>query len=210
MTISSPSIQLTSLRKQGYFIGADVPKEDPRAGTFLTGPNFWPKSLPREEFEVPLMNYRGRMEELAKLVLKILALGLPNVSPNLFDEFMTNASGNLRLLHYPPQLVLDERQLGGKLLSRCFFECSRCFLLLPSLTRYSGSTYRLWRHHISPAATGHKRPRSLLSTHPSVDPRSGTRELIRRQHRRLAADVDGGLLPQCQTPSHQLWREAPL
>ncbi|KAL3426671.1 citrinin biosynthesis oxygenase CtnA [Phlyctema vagabunda] len=100
--------------KEGFFIGAEVPASDPRAGTFLTGPNLWPKSLPRESFQEPLEAYRMKMVELAEIVLKALARGLPSpATPDIFNEFMIEPSGNLRLLHYPPQTSVDERQLGA-------------------------------------------------------------------------------------------------
>lgn len=55
------------------------------------------------------------MVELAELVLRLLGLALPgeHSSANFFDEFMFQPSGNLRLLHYPPQTSMDELQLGG-------------------------------------------------------------------------------------------------
>jgi isopenicillin N synthase-like dioxygenase len=102
---------------QGFVIGAEVPRDDPDAGTFLTGPNQWPQSLTAEEFEKPVMEYRNKLVELSEKVLRILALGLPkawNCSPDVFDDFFINASGNLRLLHYPPQLSPNPQQFGGK------------------------------------------------------------------------------------------------
>ena len=55
------------------------------------------------------------MVRLPETVLRILALGLPAhlSKPHLFDEFMIQPSGNLRLLHYPPQSSQDERQPVG-------------------------------------------------------------------------------------------------
>jgi isopenicillin N synthase-like dioxygenase len=102
---------------KGFVVGAEIPRDDPDAGTFLTGPNQWPKSLTADEFANPVLKYRNTMVELAGKVLKILALGLPkewNCPPDVFDEFLINPSGNLRLLHYPPQISTDPRQLGGK------------------------------------------------------------------------------------------------
>lgn len=66
------------------------------------------------------------MVKLSEAVLHILALGLPGaMNPTFFKEFCTNASANLRLLHYPPQSTTDERQLGGE---------SRPTRLIPSST----------------------------------------------------------------------------
>ncbi|KAF9698543.1 hypothetical protein EKO04_003891 [Ascochyta lentis] len=102
--------------KEGFVIGAEIPRNDPDAGAFLTGPNQWPQSLTAQEFEEPIMYYRNNMVKLAQRVLKILALGLPkswNCAPDVFDDFFINPSGNLRLLHYPPQVSTDPLQLGA-------------------------------------------------------------------------------------------------
>jgi len=101
--------------KEGFVIGAEIPKDHPDAGTFLTGPNQWPKALKPEEFQKPIMNYRDNMVGLAKKVMRVLALGLPKewgCAPDVFDEFFVDPSGNMRLLHYPPQTSTDPRQMG--------------------------------------------------------------------------------------------------
>ena len=98
---------------QGFFIGAEVPSDSPRAGKFLTGPNQWPKAIATSEFEEPLQKYRANMVELAQLVLNLLALALPSpASTNIFDDFMSQPSANLRLLHYPPKVTPNPEQLG--------------------------------------------------------------------------------------------------
>jgi len=67
------------------------------------------------DFEDPLQTYRGSMVKLAQLVLSLLALALPSPAPsNIFDDFMLQPSGNLRLLHYPPKLEPNPDQLGCK------------------------------------------------------------------------------------------------
>ncbi|KAK5942336.1 hypothetical protein PMZ80_004899 [Knufia obscura] len=99
--------------KEGFFIGAEEPSDSPRAGRFLTGPNQWPESIATADFEDPLQAYRAGMVELAQLVLNLLALALPSPAPSsVFDDFMTQPSGNLRLLHYPPKPSPDPEQLG--------------------------------------------------------------------------------------------------
>lgn len=101
---------------KAFIIGAEVPADDPEAGTFSTGPNLWPKALPREDFQIPSMEYQSKMVELVKVLLKILALGLPKewgCLPDVFDELAVNPSIPMRLLHYAPQTVRDERQFGG-------------------------------------------------------------------------------------------------
>ncbi|TVY94074.1 2-oxoglutarate-dependent dioxygenase [Lachnellula willkommii] len=106
--------------KEGYILGLETPADAPGAGTFHTGPNQWPKSLSDEEFRSPLMDYHGKMIEMVKVLLKILARGLPkswNCPPDVFDELTIKPSVPMRLLHYPPQPVRHENQFGGKNLS---------------------------------------------------------------------------------------------
>ncbi|KAL8784619.1 MAG: hypothetical protein Q9213_003874 [Squamulea squamosa] len=101
--------------KEAFIIGAEVPADDPDAGTFSTGPNLWPKSIADEVFRTPVMKYQSTMLELVKLLLKILARGLPSAwkcTPDVFDEFAVNPSMPMRLLHYAPSVVRDECQFG--------------------------------------------------------------------------------------------------
>lgn len=61
------------------------------------------------------MEYRRKMFELVKVLLKILALGLPkewNSGPDVFDEYTKKASTPMRQLHYPPVSVRNEKQFG--------------------------------------------------------------------------------------------------
>ncbi|KAH8889985.1 Clavaminate synthase-like protein [Thozetella sp. PMI_491] len=101
--------------KEAFVIGAEIPADDPDAGNFSMGPNLWPKSLPDEEFRLPIMDYREKMVELVKVILRILARGLPaswNQPPDVFDEFTIKPSLPMRLLHYPPKTVVDDEQYG--------------------------------------------------------------------------------------------------
>lgn len=60
------------------------------------------------------MNYLSRLTKIAELLLEMLRQILPGPPPEtLFDEFKLKPSTNLRLLHYPPQESVDERQLGA-------------------------------------------------------------------------------------------------
>ncbi|KAH7323799.1 hypothetical protein BKA65DRAFT_555472 [Rhexocercosporidium sp. MPI-PUGE-AT-0058] len=38
--------------KEGFFVGVETPAEDPQAGNFCIGPNFWPGGLSTEEDDV--------------------------------------------------------------------------------------------------------------------------------------------------------------
>ncbi|KAL3433427.1 hypothetical protein BDV09DRAFT_171947 [Aspergillus tetrazonus] len=102
--------------KECFIIGHEVPEDHPDSGTFSTGPNLWPKSLPEDQFRIPIMKYQARMVQLVKVLLKILARGLPsewNCPPDALDALAENEpSIPMRLLHYAPQPVRDERQFG--------------------------------------------------------------------------------------------------
>lgn len=69
--------------------------------------------MPAETFRTPINEYREKVLEVAHLLLRILALGLP-YAPDIFEEFTFEPVANVRLLHYPPQKSVDEKQLGGK------------------------------------------------------------------------------------------------
>jgi isopenicillin N synthase-like dioxygenase len=93
--------RLTWIPTKGIYFGEDVPADDPRAGRFLQGPNQWPK-LPRDEFHARIMDYRKRLLDLSCVLLQIIAEGLP-YGPDIFDDFVVDAVGNVRLLHYHPR-----------------------------------------------------------------------------------------------------------
>ncbi|KAI8961038.1 putative leucoanthocyanidin dioxygenase [Daldinia sp. FL1419] len=101
--------------KECFSIGHEVPADHPDAGTFSTGPNLWPRNLEDEEFRIPAMEYQASMLGLSKVLLKILSRGLPKAwgnPPDAMDEITVNPSMPMRLLHYAPQEVIDERQFG--------------------------------------------------------------------------------------------------
>lgn len=103
--------------KEAFVIGAEIPADDPDAGKFSMGPNLWPKSLPDDQFRLPIMDYREKMVELVKVILRILGCGLPaswKQPPNVFDDFTVKPSLPMRLLHYPPKIGNDTEQYGGK------------------------------------------------------------------------------------------------
>ncbi|KAF2966407.1 hypothetical protein GQX73_g7185 [Xylaria multiplex] len=101
--------------KEAFIIGAEVTEDDPEAGTFSTGPNLWPTVLEPDQFRNPIMEYQGKMLELVKILLKILALGLPEewgCPPDVFDELAVNPSMPMRLLHYAPNPTHNNTQFG--------------------------------------------------------------------------------------------------
>ncbi|CAN9319841.1 unnamed protein product [Alternaria sp. RS040] len=93
--------------KEGYYIGDEIPKTHPY---FLnkklnSGPNMWPSesSLPDvQDFKSTSLEYYGQVVQLAKDILKVLALTL-DLSEDYFDEYARDAVATMRLLHYPSQ-----------------------------------------------------------------------------------------------------------
>ena len=70
--------------------------------------------IPVEEFKTPLLEYRELLCGLSMKVMQILAEGLPYGNRNTFDDFCTDPLAVVRLLHYPPQPDLnDKNQLGA-------------------------------------------------------------------------------------------------
>lgn len=62
------------------------------------------------------MEYQAKMVNLVKVLLKILRQGLPeswNCAPDVLDVLTENASIPMRMLHYAPQPVRDDKQFGG-------------------------------------------------------------------------------------------------
>lgn len=113
------SYALTYWYYKGFIIGRETPADDPEAGTFHTGPNQWPKALRDEDFRLPLMDYHRKMIEMVRVILQILAKGLPrewNCPPDVFDELTINPSAPMRLLYYAPQPVKHDNQFGGRLI----------------------------------------------------------------------------------------------
>ena len=105
-------------RPEAFTVGAEIPADHPDAGSFSTGPNLWPSAIPDAEFRTPVMQYQARMVALVKVLLQILARGLPKAwghAPDVMDKMAVNPSIPMRLLHYAPQPVYDERQFGGTL-----------------------------------------------------------------------------------------------
>lgn len=102
---------------QTFMVGREVPLDDPDCGSFSTGPNLWPSSLPKDKFQDRIMAYQSSMLELVKHILSILAQGLPSeweCPPTVFDSLLEEPSIPMRFLHYGPVPSQDARQFGGK------------------------------------------------------------------------------------------------
>jgi isopenicillin N synthase-like dioxygenase len=89
--------------KESIYIGEDLPLNHPRvlAREYNCGPNLYPEALGKP-FQDTCMEYYFAARQLAKDVMKALALGLGQEG-TYFDGFCNDRpSSTLRLIHYPP------------------------------------------------------------------------------------------------------------
>jgi isopenicillin N synthase-like dioxygenase len=101
--------------KEGFSIDRDLPLDDPSvvARVFGCGPNQWPDDLPgwRETLEA----YQSEMHDLSRRMARALAVSL-DLDETALDGFCDEASGIVRLVHYPPQpldAAPDEKGCGA-------------------------------------------------------------------------------------------------
>jgi len=100
--------------KEGYFVGPEIQDNGPPYRDFWH-PNKWPSEsvLPSKRFKTPILEYREKLSELSMTVMHILAEGLPYGSRDIFNDFCIDPLAVVRLLHYPPQPNLDDKQQLG-------------------------------------------------------------------------------------------------
>lgn len=99
--------------KEAVYFGEDLPEDHPRvlAGDFNCGPNLYPNGL-GQSFQDACMNYYYGARDLAKDVMKALALGL-GLTEDWFDDFINvDPSCTLRLIHYPPTPTTGDKERG--------------------------------------------------------------------------------------------------
>lgn len=115
--IGSQALQVDTLPdlKEGFYIGKHIPAESEkvRAHPELLGENIFPSSIHDSEFRRPAEAYYSAVLDLSFKVMEILAKGLP-YGDDIFQDFVSNDPVCvMRLLHYPPQVSQDKRQLGA-------------------------------------------------------------------------------------------------
>ncbi|KAK0117793.1 hypothetical protein ONS95_012119 [Cadophora gregata] len=90
--------------KEGFYVGVEIPTDDPRCGDFSMGPNFWPDTLSDEDLREPVMRYHAEGVRVHETLLRIMAMALP-YGDDVFDALMTDPVANIKLLHYPPNPI---------------------------------------------------------------------------------------------------------
>ncbi|GMP84826.1 hypothetical protein CsSME_00038200 [Camellia sinensis var. sinensis] len=96
-----PVNQIHGDYKEGYYIGIEVPENDPDIEKPLYGPNVWPPSDILPGWRETMEKYHREALEVAKAISRIIALAL-NLEVDFFDrqEMLGKPIANLRLLHY--------------------------------------------------------------------------------------------------------------
>ncbi|GAA0151920.1 oxidoreductase [Lithospermum erythrorhizon] len=87
--------------KEGYYIGIEVPEDDPEAHKPFYGPNIWPHSDVLTGWRETMEKYHQEALEVARSISRIIALAL-DLDINFFDqpELLRKPIATLRLIHY--------------------------------------------------------------------------------------------------------------
>ncbi|KAF2303984.1 hypothetical protein GH714_025910 [Hevea brasiliensis] len=87
--------------KEGYYIGVEVPEDDPQAEKPFYGPNVWPAADVLSGWRQTMERFHKEALEVARAVARIIALGLDQEA-DFFDrpEMLGQPIAILRLLRY--------------------------------------------------------------------------------------------------------------
>ncbi|KAF3326781.1 2-oxoglutarate-dependent dioxygenase [Carex littledalei] len=96
-----PDNQVHGDYKEGYYIGVEVPEDDPQANKPFYGPNQWPSDDILPQWREVMERYHNEALRVAKEVARIIALAL-DLPSDFFDrpEMLGEPIATLRLLHY--------------------------------------------------------------------------------------------------------------
>ncbi|CAO2841872.1 unnamed protein product [Amaranthus hypochondriacus] len=100
--------------KEGYYVGIEVPEDDPEAEKPFYGPNIWPASDLLPGWRQTMEKYHHEALEVARAVARIIALALDQ-DADFFDkpEMLGKPIANLRLLHYEGQVSDPSKGIYG-------------------------------------------------------------------------------------------------
>ncbi|MBA0603418.1 hypothetical protein Gorai_003565 [Gossypium raimondii] len=100
--------------KEGYYIGVEVPEDDPEAEKPFYGPNVWPEDGLLPGWRQTMEKFHHQALEVAKAVARIIALAL-GLEVDFFDkpEMLGKPIATLRLLHYGGQVSDPSKGLYG-------------------------------------------------------------------------------------------------
>ncbi|XP_052880387.1 2-oxoglutarate-Fe(II) type oxidoreductase hxnY-like isoform X3 [Gossypium arboreum] len=100
--------------KEGYYIGVEVPEDDPEAEKPFYGPNVWPEDGLLPGWRQTMERFHHQALEVAKAVARIIALAL-GLEVDFFDkpEMLGKPIATLRLLHYGGQVSDPSKGIYG-------------------------------------------------------------------------------------------------
>ncbi|CAK7337492.1 unnamed protein product [Dovyalis caffra] len=109
-----PDNQVHGDYKEGYYIGVEVPEDDPEAGKPFYGPNVWPADDILPGCRQTMEKFYLEALEVARAIARIIALAL-DLEADFFDrqEILGQPLALLRLLKYPGQISDPSNGLYG-------------------------------------------------------------------------------------------------
>jgi isopenicillin N synthase-like dioxygenase len=112
-----PKRQRKGDTKEGFYIGADIAKEDSRYNPAkLKGPNCWPtpdstkgemNAQDCDKFRAVMEEYFEKMSDLGFRVIQLLARAL-ELDQHYFDKSFQDPTRSIRLLHYAKETSVPE------------------------------------------------------------------------------------------------------
>ncbi|CAH1447762.1 unnamed protein product [Lactuca virosa] len=96
-----PANQLHGDHKEGFYIGIELPEDDPEAQRTFYGPNLWPDSDILPGWRQTMEKYHQQALEVVKKIARLIALSL-DLDADFFEqpEMLGKPIAVLRLLHY--------------------------------------------------------------------------------------------------------------
>ncbi|KAK3024910.1 hypothetical protein RJ639_043225, partial [Escallonia herrerae] len=109
-----PVNQINGDYKEGYYIGVEVPEDDPEAAKPFYGPNVWPSADILPGWRQTMEKYHREALEVAKKVARIIALAL-DLEDDFFNrpEMLGKPIATLRLLHYEDRVSEPAKGIYG-------------------------------------------------------------------------------------------------
>lgn len=109
-----PVNQLQGDHKEGFYIGIELPEDDPEAQRTFYGPNLWPDSDVLPGWRHTMEMYHQEALEVVRKIARLIALAL-DLDADFFDkpEMLGNPIATLRLLHYGTQVSDPTKGIYG-------------------------------------------------------------------------------------------------
>ncbi|KAH8482092.1 hypothetical protein H0E87_029532 [Populus deltoides] len=109
-----PDNQIHGDYKEGYYIGVEVPEDDPEADKPFYGPNVWPADGILPGWRQTMEKFHQQALGVARAVARIIALAL-DLEADFFDkpEMLGHPIAVMRLLHYAGQISDPSKGLYG-------------------------------------------------------------------------------------------------